>query len=91
MRRMAAALGAVALLVLTATLPPPAHAAPTIKVYANCKQLLKDFPHGLARDVEASFAMYATGWYRPRIVKRTYAANRRLDVNHNGVLCEQRP
>jgi hypothetical protein len=83
----------IALLVLASSvsLTPSATAAPTIRVYANCKQLLQDFPHGLARDVTASFAMYATGWFRPRIMKRTYAANRRLDHNHNGVLCEQRP
>jgi hypothetical protein len=77
----------IALLVLASSVS----LTPSATVYANCKQLLQDFPHGLARDVTASFAMYATGWFRPRIMKRTYAANRRLDHNHNGVLCEQRP
>jgi hypothetical protein len=92
MRRIISLLTAAILTTSIAALTPPSSAAePAIKTYASCRQVLKDFPHGVAMDAKSSFALYSTGWYRPKIMKRTYWANKRLDRNHNGVICEQRP
>jgi len=85
---------AVIMILIAASLslvPITTSAVPTITVYRNCAQVLKDFPHGVARGAKASYALYSTGWFRPKIMHRTYLANRALDTNHNGVICEQRP
>lgn len=58
--------------------------------YARCAQMREDFPNGVARSSAAAAAVVADGGRRARVSAATYAANRHLDKDHDGVACESR-
>ncbi len=64
-----------------------ASAAP--KKYANCKQLNKQYDGGVAIDDATSSAYYRAGWRYPAVGRALYLANKKLDRDRDGIVCEQ--
>lgn len=58
--------------------------------YSSCAQLLKDYPRGVAQSSSAATAAVDNGRQKPSVRPGLYAANGgRLDVDDDGVMCEQ--
>lgn len=54
------------------------------KHYRSCKVMRKHYHHGVAKSRAAARRVHG----HPKVSARVYRANKRLDRNHNGVVCE---
>jgi hypothetical protein len=70
-----------------------AHAKP--KKFANCTQMHKKFPGGVAKNKHAKNTktvggkkVLAESQYRPKIGKKWYKLNKGLDRDHDKIACE---
>jgi hypothetical protein len=79
------------LLALIVALPFGASAvadASTAKVFKNCTAVHTKYKHGIAKSSYA--ASHATGLTgTPKVSRKLYKANKRLDRDRDGVACEQ--
>lgn len=55
--------------------------------YANCTELRKSFPNGIARSAAAARAAVANELRKPTVSATTYSPNARLDKARNGYFC----
>lgn len=67
----------------------PSSGAMPVARTGGCDVLLKAFPQGVARSPAAARAATRAGYLRPSVDAGAYRRNARLDVNGNGVACEQ--
>ncbi len=65
------------------------HAMPTVKEYASCAALTKNFPNGIAKSKSAARAAVVANNQRPRVSLEIYKANRRFDKTRAGYICNQ--
>jgi hypothetical protein len=99
-RRSVAAAAAVALLMGAVPAADAAQSSgvPTVKRYANCKALNKDYKHGVGRKgaVDKTSGKRVTNFTRNNKVYRLYSRSastggiRDLDRDNDGIACEKR-
>lgn len=59
------------------------------KTYANCTQLNRDYSGGVAIDDATSRKYYEAGWHYPAVGRALYLANKKLDRDKDGLVCER--
>ena len=83
---LVASLAALLVIGGSATAAP---AAPKPVKYKNCAALNKVYPAGVAQSRAAARVAEADGNARPRVAKKVYTLNKRLDRDKDLVACEQ--
>ncbi|GAA0802730.1 DUF732 domain-containing protein [Spirilliplanes yamanashiensis] len=84
--RPARFLAALAALVIAATLLPAGPAEAAARRYASCAALQKTYANGVATSKRAAAA---PAIHPPKVSASLYAANRTLDRDRDGVVCER--
>ncbi len=70
---------------------PSAQAEPhSPRAFGSCAQVNAEYAGGVARTQKAADRAVRQGYQRPIVCPTAYAADRRLDRDRDGVICEQR-
>ena len=75
-------------IIILAPLSTSAHAATK---YSSCAKMQEKYPTGVAKSAGASSAVTALGGMKPKVSAAVYAANKSLDRDKDGAVCEKQP
>ena len=78
----------LAALVVALSFTTPAHAIPK---YSSCTTMHDKFPAGVAKNASAATSVVTAGGIRPKVSPGTYTANKGLDRDKDGSVCEIQP
>ena len=89
MRRIGGLTLALALAGITVLAAPPAAAEPDTR-FGSCREMRVVDPNGVAISKRAINRAVKQGFRAPLLCPIAYEANKRLDVDRDGVACERR-
>lgn len=90
MRTIALSTFAGAMALTLATITAPGAWAEADTRFGSCREMRQVDPNGVARTEAAADRAVRAGFRPPLLCPTAYGANRRLDVDRDGVACERR-